>query len=53
MFQRISLSWQLSVLSPVSIANCSGSPVTGPLLTALTARTIASPICAESISWGR
>ena len=35
MFQRISLYWQLSVLSPVSIANSSGSPVTGPFLTAL------------------
>ena len=32
MFQRISLYWQLSELSPVSIANSSGSPVTGPVL---------------------
>ena len=53
MFQRVSLNWQLSVLSPVSIANCSGTRVTGPHLTAFTARTIASPICAESISCGR
>ena len=53
MFHRVSLCWQLSVLSPVSIANCSGRPVTGPFFTALTARTIASLICVDSISWGR
>jgi hypothetical protein len=53
MFQRTSLYWQLSLLSPVSIANRSGSPVTGPFLTALTALTIASPTCADSISCGR
>ena len=43
MFQRISLNWQLSELSPVSIANDSGSPVTGARLIALIARTMASP----------
>ena len=53
MFQRTSLYWQLSVLSPVSIANSSGRPVTGPFLMALIARTIASPTWAESISCGR
>ena len=31
MFQRISLYWRLSELSPVWIANASGRPVTGPL----------------------
>ena len=30
MFQRISLYWLLSELSPVWIANASGLPVTGP-----------------------
>ena len=53
MFQRTSLYWQLSELSPVSIANSSGSPVTGPFLIALIARTMASPTCAVSISCGR
>ncbi len=53
MFQRTSLYWQLSELSPVSIANSNGSPVTGALETALSARTIASPTWAESISWAR
>ncbi len=53
MLQRTSLYWQLSVLSPVSIANSSGSPVTGPLFTWLSARTMASPTWAESISCGR
>jgi hypothetical protein len=53
MFQRISLYWQLSELSPVSIANSSGSPVTGAREIALTARTIASPTWAVSISCGR
>jgi hypothetical protein len=47
------LYWQLSELSPVSIANRSGSPVTGADRTAFTARTIASPTCAVSISCGR
>ncbi len=53
MFQRTSLYWQLSELSPVSIANSSGSPVTGAVFTALMARTMASPTWALSISWGR
>ena len=53
MFQRISLCWQLSELSPVSIANSSGSPVTGARVIALTALTMASATWAESISWGR
>ncbi len=53
MFQRASLYWELSELSPVSRANSSGSPVTGPTLTALIARTMASATCAVSISWGR
>ena len=30
MFQRISLYWPLSELSPVWIASASGAPVTGP-----------------------
>ncbi len=53
MYQRISLYWQLSELSPVSIANEKGMPVAGPFFWALTAWTIASATCAERISWGR
>ncbi len=53
MYQRVSLYWQLSELSPVSIANEKGTPVAGPFFWALTACTIASATCAESISWGR
>ena len=53
MFQRSSLSWALSVLSPVWIAKASGVPVTGPTPTWLTARTIASATWAVSVSWGR
>ena len=37
MFQRTSLYWQLSELSPVWIANASAWPVTGPTPTRLTA----------------
>ena len=33
MFQRTSLSWELSELSPVWIASASGLPVTGPAAT--------------------
>ena len=53
MFQRISLSWLLSELSPVWIANCSELPSTGPAPSALTARTMESATCADRISWGR
>ena len=31
MYQRLSLCWQLSMASPVTIVNCSGIPVRGPL----------------------
>ena len=51
MFQRNSLSWQLSELSPVWIAKASGAPLTGPCFALLTARTIASAVCRVSISW--
>ena len=53
MFQRISLYWELSELSPVWIANASGLPVTGPAPIWLISRTIASTIWAVSTSWGR
>ena len=53
MFQRTSLSWELSELSPVWIASASGLPVTGPAVISLMRRTIASAIWPESISWGR
>ena len=53
MFQRTSLYWQLSELSPVWIAKENGVPVAGPFFCALTACTIASATWAESISWGR
>ena len=53
MFQRISLSWELSELSPVWIASASGLPVTGPAAIVLSWRTIASAIWPESISCGR
>ncbi len=53
MFQRISLSWELSELSPVWIARSSVRPVTGPTPMALISRTIASAIWPDSISWGR
>ena len=53
MFQRISLSWELSELSPVWIASASGLPVTGPAATLLSWRTIASAMWPESISCGR
>jgi hypothetical protein len=53
MFQRTSLSWELSELSPVCSAKASGAPVTGPTPTRLTARTIASATWAVSTSWGR
>ena len=44
MFQRISLSWELSELSPVWIASASGLPVTGPAVIWLSRRTMASAI---------
>ncbi len=53
MFHRVSLCWELSELSPVCSANDNGMPVTGPVLTALTARTMASATWAVSSSWGR
>ena len=53
MFQRVSLCWQLSELSPVWIANENGVPVAGPFFCVLTAWTIASATCAERISCGR
>ena len=53
MFQRISLSWLLSELSPVCSVKASGRPVTGPTPISLIARTIASATWAVSISCGR
>ncbi len=53
MFHRISFSWLLSELSPVSIAKVNGSPSAGAAVMALTARTIASDTCAVMASWGR
>lgn len=53
MFQRTSLSWELSELSPVWMASASGLPVTGPAAMALSWRTIASAIWPVSISCGR
>ena len=53
MFQRTSLYWQLSELSPVWIAKARFWPVTGPRPTRLTARTIESAIWGVSISCGR
>ena len=53
MFQRTSLYWELSELSPVWIARPAVCPVTGPRPIALISRTIASAIWPESISWGR
>ena len=53
MYQRSSLYWQLSQLSPVTTANDSAWPQAGPPVSALTARTAASPTCTESISCGR
>ena len=44
MFQRTSLYWELSELSPVWMASASGLPVTGPTPIALISRTIASAI---------
>ncbi len=53
MFQRISLYWVLSVLSPVLTAKASGAPYAGPTPISLIRRTIASATCTESISLGR
>ena len=53
MFQRTSLRWLLSELSPVCRVNASGRPVTGPTPMRPIARTIASATCAVSISCGR
>ena len=53
MFQRISLSWLLSELSPVWMASASRFPVTGPRAILLIRRTIASATWPVSISWGR
>ncbi len=53
MFHRTSLRWELSELSPVWIASASVRPVTGPVASPLTARTIESAIWPVSISWAR
>ena len=53
MFQRTSLYWQLSALSPVWIAKENGRRVAGPRWSALIVCTMASATCAVSISWGR
>ena len=53
MFQRISLYWELSELSPVWMAKASGWPVTGPAPISLSSRTIASATWADRISCGR
>ena len=53
MFQRTSLSWELSELSPVWIASANGLPVTGPEPIRFTVRTIESATWPVSISCGR
>ncbi len=53
MFQRTSLNWQLSALSPVWIAKDNFLPVTGPRPILLMACTIASATCVVRISCGR
>ena len=53
MFQRISLYWVLSELSPVWIAKASFLPVTGPAAIALISRTMASATWPLRTSCGR
>ncbi len=53
MFQRISLNWELSELSPVWMASASGRPVTGPIPILLISRTMASAIWPDRNSCGR
>ena len=50
MFQRISLYWLLSELSPVWIASASGVPLTGPAPILLMRLTIDSATWALSTS---
>jgi hypothetical protein len=53
MYERSSLSWQLSVVSPVTTVNASGAPETGPAASPRTARIIASATWNVNSSWAR
>src|SRR6185437_13586944 len=53
MYERSSLSWQLSVASPVTTVNASGAPDTGPAASPRTARIIAAATWNVNSSWAR
>jgi len=53
MYQRVSLYWTLSTMSPVRMVKAGGSPSIGPCPMLRTARTPASTSCVLSISCGR
>jgi hypothetical protein len=53
MYARSSLSWQLSVASPVTTAKSIGAPDTGAARIARTARTMASATWWVNSSWAR
>src|SRR3982751_5077857 len=53
MYHRVSLYWQLSTASPVTMVNANGRLVRGPRATRRTARHMASTTCVDRNSCGR
>ncbi|WP_203823713.1 hypothetical protein [Actinoplanes palleronii] len=53
MYQRVSLYWQLSVMSPVTMVKPSGVLVRGPLVIPRMALTMACVRCVDRNSCGR